>query len=269
MGVCPFQLAAQSEETANLRRHAEELERHLMELREHGTGDERNAVRAELEQVGARLRELQNQQREGRREAPEAQPAREVRELRARAREMKAAGREEAARDLAEQAERLPREMAGRPPGADLSPMQQKLRELVAEAQRRKAAGDHEAARDIQRRAEELKQELKARLGREGREPVRMAEKPRGGDMPPPEEIERRLQHVRIAMENLHAAGLPDVAQHLEEVAADLERALQGPRGHGDPVPHLQAQIDELRGAVGRLAEQMERLKRAVAGDRQ
>jgi hypothetical protein len=35
----------------------------------------------------------------------------------------------------------------------------------------------------------------------------------------PPEELERRLHHVEVAIKNLHAARLPDVARRLEMVA--------------------------------------------------
>jgi hypothetical protein len=261
LGICPTQLMAQAEETANLRRHAEELERHLMELREHGNRDEARAVQAELQEVGARLRELQNQPQERRRESPEAWMMK-VRELRDRAREMQAAGREEAARDLAEQAERVQRELAEqrRPRARETapSPLERELREVITEARRRAAGGNHEAAQELQRRAAEIREELQARRMHEG-------ERKREGAAPGPEEIERRLHHVRVAMENLHAAGLPDVAHHLEEVAADLERALHRGGPGRDPIHHLQAQIEELRGVVGRLAEQMERLKHAVA----
>lgn len=273
MGFCPLKLAAQSEEATNLRRHAEELKHHLVDLREEGKRDEARAVQAKLEEVAARLRELQTQERERHGKAPDARPP-EVRELLVKARELKAAGREEAARDLAERAGQMQREL-------QLRTEEPKAREPRADrGQVRKPEGRREGdappPKEIQRRLMQRRaEELEARRGREDGERVRRPEGPRGGEAPPPEEIQRRLEHVRVAMENLHAAGLHDVAQHLEQVAADLKHALHGPgpvHGPGpgmEPVQHLQAQIEELRSALGRLGEQMERLKRAVAEERE
>lgn len=264
MSAFTVQVAAQPEEVREVRRHAEELERHLMELREHGNREEARAVQAELQQVGARLREIQAREGERRREGGEAREM-EVRELHERAREMEAVGREEAARELAERAEQVQRELAESPgrrgPVEAMPPLERELREIQAQARRLAAEGNRDGAREMLRRAEELRGELQERRMREARERGDRPQARRGAGPPPPEEIERRMHHIQVAMENLHAAGLHEMAEHLEQVAAEMQENLRRPGPAMDPIHHLQAQIEELRGAVRHLAERMEHLQ--------
>ncbi len=114
---------------------------------------------------------------------------------------------------------------------------------------------------------------------------------PQPGPGGPREEIERRMHHVRVAVENLHAAGLHEQA---DRVAHEAEQAiLRGPREggqrpHGEPGPahhpeqrpphapgppqpfagpdgvppvihELAAQMQDLRRQVQELREQLQR----------
>ncbi|MBI1177766.1 hypothetical protein GC207_10045 [bacterium] len=101
---------------------------------------------------------------------------------------------------------------------------------------------------------------------------------PRGFDRPPrrprdprpPMEIGRiqeRLNHLQIAAANLHAAGLPDLAQAVEREADETRRQLEE-RAHRDhpegPPPReeleqLHREIDELHHQIDELRQELHR----------
>jgi chromosome segregation ATPase len=81
-------------------------------------------------------------------------------------------------------------------------------------------------------------------------------------------EAERRLAHLKAAIENLHAAGLHEPAEHLLREAEQIKQHLQGPPGPLPPelerakatVYRLQAEINELRQAVQELRKRVDEL---------
>jgi HPt (histidine-containing phosphotransfer) domain-containing protein len=81
------------------------------------------------------------------------------------------------------------------------------------------------------------------------------------------EDTERRMHHLKVAIENLHAAGMPDVAHRLEQ-ELERRRAELPPRGPGMPgmerlgaeLRELHAQLDELRRGLREVREEMRRL---------
>lgn len=87
------------------------------------------------------------------------------------------------------------------------------------------------------------------------------------------EEAGRRIQHLRVAAENLRAAGVPDLAQQIMARAEGIEREAQEARmrmiREAEHRGELQtggvpAQIEELRQEVGRLREEVRELRQHV-----
>jgi beta-lactamase regulating signal transducer with metallopeptidase domain len=136
----------------------------------------------------------------------------------------------------------------------------------------------------IDRLVQEGRHELAERLEGEAREIIELLE---GRPEPPPpgpgEELQRRIGHLKVAIENLHAAGLHDQAEGLvREVDRLIEehRGLIGrppepprpPEPRERPVPpelaeRLEQQgqaIRELHGAVNELREQISQLREMV-----
>jgi len=189
-----------------IERH-EHLERELGELPD--DADEEGAeIQAQLRELGAALKRIDAH-------------AREIKggEHRERERHEKEMHREEALHHLMrereeviERHEHLERELAELPDDADeeAAKIQVELRELAQLVKR------------IDARAREIKGGEKAE-----REGPRPEHGPRG-------EMERRLHHLRVAIDNLREAGMNDAAEHLMREGERLEREL----GEGHRHPH-------------------------------
>jgi hypothetical protein len=135
---------------------------------------------------------------------------------------------------------------------AEISERQERLELLRLEARElAENAGNKERLADIRHEAERLERELHELVHGEHRQP--------GG---PHEEVDRRLEHMRIAVEHLQHAGLHDVAKHVAERAEATERTLHEQHRHreGDPLHAIMKQLDELRHEVGRLRDQVNEL---------
>jgi hypothetical protein len=86
------------------------------------------------------------------------------------------------------------------------------------------------------------------------------------------EDIQRRIEHLRVAVENLHAAGMHEPAEDLTREMERIEREARepgrppGPPEHQWPHPlehvvhELSAQMEEMRHDLRQLHEQIERL---------
>lgn len=101
-----------------------------------------------------------------------------------------------------------------------------------------RAHGNEDEARNLEQRAERMTRRLEALSRRSGPEPGdRGMRADRGGGGIDPERAER-IEHVRIAIQHLHAAGLHDVAGRLEgEIRERLQRERRGMGpGPGDRV---------------------------------
>jgi hypothetical protein len=80
-------------------------------------------------------------------------------------------------------------------------------------------------------------------------------------------ELERRLQHLTVAIENLHAAGMHEPAERLAREREEMARQLQNRPGDGpgpdrlaEEVRRLRAELDEVRQALRMLKGRMEEL---------
>jgi len=232
LGFNPNLQAADPESPGALRRHAAELQAQAQELEAAGRQEEAMRLRREVEQVRQRAAEL----------------------LQAQVRERPDGARPEVERERVQRQERL-----------------------MAELREHQRAGRDEEVTEIKREILRLRQEMAdqprggggPRFGEPRRlqaEPFRERRPFQGEDR---EAIERRAHHVEVAIENLHAAGLHDVA---EELKRELGRRGQRFPESQPPAPvlerlglelrELHAQLDEVRTNVRELRGQMEELHR-------
>ncbi len=189
-------------------------------------------------------------------------------------------------RQLQEQATEIRRKLRALKPDQDaderelkgaVERIERQLQELQA-PNRDRVRARLEELKAAQRQAQEAGRADEAeRLGREAHELMRMLEQGPGdrpAGRPGGEEVQRRLQHLRAAIENLRAAGLNDQANALARDAERLARGerpaapeggrpLQRERSADAPaaVPHLERSVQELRGQVQELRQQMEEIR--------
>ncbi len=166
---------------------------------------------------------------------------------RARAEDLKRE-REELSRRLQEIKERHPK------PPAELARkfLERRLEMLTKGAGRLHEADRHKVAETMEREAREVAQEL---------ERIARAETP-GRERERDQERERRMQHLNVAIDNLHAAGLHDLADKLAQEAEQMMRE-QGPGG--PPHPDVPASVEhDLRGQVDQLRQEMNELRRMM-----
>ncbi|MCP5525659.1 MAG: hypothetical protein H7A47_02475 [Verrucomicrobiales bacterium] len=191
-----------------------------------------------------------------------------VQEMEAHLRELKAGGQEQEAREVRARLEGAQQElrrlrMRERQENPEAQMMQQRLAEMRGEIKRLHEAGRLDEARELAEAARNFQREARDHRESAAGEPrARRGEEPR---RPAGEELERRLRHIHVAVENLRAAGLSELAEHAaragEEMRRELERMFHAPGEPAEPVRALQAQIEELHRAMGELREQMERLR--------
>jgi hypothetical protein len=263
---------------AELSKRAENLNR---EMAEHRTNVQRRM--AELERAFAEIREQQARiEAESARENPErAEIMKRFQEIAKKAAELQQAGKQEEAQRLQQEMRELRARLAA--PGDPHRPGPRGPREGVErlEAMERelgklRETGRHDAAEQLERELKELRRRL---------------ETPREGERPgPPPELQVRIDHLRVAMENLHAAGLHDQA---EQIAQQIDRATRehaimrgthapgppqrrdpdarprGPRPEGPPerageiVGQLRGEIEQLRRENEELRQMMNEIRQA------
>ena len=256
-------------ERAELLERAEAIEREI-----HGLGDgrpeEARKLRRELEEIHERIGNLNRELGESEGDRPGRQDVfRELIELQGRALELEVAlkvlpeGHEERAgdvrRELEEIGERIrgiEREHPEMPPELAREARHLRLDQLRHAVNRLREAGKPELAELMEREVREVEEAIE----RESQE--------RPGRPRPEGEEEVRHAHVRAALENLHAAGLHDLA---EKLAREIE-GMHGerppeplpPRGPREGPPHpgdVGPVVEELRGQVHEMRREMDELR--------
>jgi DNA repair exonuclease SbcCD ATPase subunit len=145
-----------------------------------------------------------------------------------------------------------------------------KAREAVREL---RESGKEVEADEVERRVQNLEAELARREGNRGEVFEWRGPRPPGeGPQVPPEkaELERRLRHLKVAVDNLHAAGMHEPADMIaresdrmrREFAADERGGLRGPMPPGPGIERLQAELQELRQTVEDLRARVEALSK-------
>ena len=153
---------------------------------------------------------------------------------------------------MLEEAEQLERQRPdqGR---AEMSEMHELLEMLrLEERELEEVGGKEEQLGDIRRKAERIERELHEMSGDGHHE-----------HDDSPEGIASRLEHMRVAVEHLHHAGLHDIAEHVAQRAEATERELHEHHRHhgGDLTDAIMKQLDEIRREVRRLRDEVNELK--------
>lgn len=183
----------------------------------------------------------------------------EIRELHANGQHEQAERLQMELREMRENAERLARARVEgdrdrpRPPeaAAEQREMIRKIRQLNAE-------GRQEAAAELR---EELARRQREQGWRAGAPQPRVGR----GEPMPPEEMERRLHHLQVAIENLHAAGMPDVAERLEQEAQRRRQGLGAGRELAAPMERLGAELGRVRAELEELRANLAELRQHIA----
>ena len=222
-----------------------------------------------------------------------------VAQLQQKADDLKSAGREEEANKLMREVEELRDQFQRFDPGLREADRKQRLQELNRELdvlkdelKELRANGRTDEAAEVNEKVSRLEQELdRIRAGRgvdrdglRGLRPRRERpprierdrgnlRPPVGGQPPPPEsqEMSNRLRHLHAAIDNLHAAGLHEIAEHLTQEAEKMRGQLRdapaqpprprGPRPLEGELAPLRQEIQELRRAVQELRREVEELR--------
>ncbi len=152
-----------------------------------------------------------------------------------------------------------------RPDAQNPDAMERRLQELRQRIHRLAEEGKREEAEAVEREAREIARNLeRVRAGQRERE----AAPARPGGQPEREaaEIERRQRHLRMAAENLAAAGMEDMARRIMQEAETMDRRLRD-SGAGREAPRpilppeaMQRHLEELSGAVQELRRQVDQL---------
>jgi len=159
--------------------------------------------------------------------------------------------------------ERSPGEVPMEARRAELRELAERRERMVNELRELSADGKETEAAELKQQIVRLEREIADR-----ERPVRAGVRARGERVERPlregNEPERRQQHLREAVEQLHAAGLPDIAEKVAQAGQERLREQMRPQPGVPPeaVERLQAQISELREMVGQLQAQVERLSR-------
>lgn len=190
---------------------------------------------------------------------PDPPPPAELREraqdLTERARDLKAAGRHEEAKQVMREVQELERQAVLQREAVEFEGRRAELR---AKLEALRAEGRDRDAAEVKEHLAQLERELKAvERGRGERPRAARPDRPPPGSRAP-EEIERRMHHFEVAIENLHAAGLPEIAERL---AGERERIAQRLRPMPERNPALEGEVGRLRAELNELREGMERLK--------
>ncbi len=161
---------------------------------------------------------------------PDRRPQPEARDMEHRAAEVRQRGREAELRNL----ERLHEEL-GR-------------------------SGDPDRRATIERRLDDLRRETARHEAEvQGRRPEPGRHAPPG-----PPDFERRMQHLRQAIEHLHAADLHDFAEELVAQTERLEREHHEQRVHHEREEVVSAHVRELHEVIGQLRREIDELRADV-----
>jgi TolA-binding protein len=157
-------------------------------------------------------------------------------DLRAELKALVAANKADEAQRVKQKIGELERELqriAPAPERREIAEMEEQLQRMAAKIKDLRQLGRTEDADRLERERAELKERFLAL--RERGEGLR-----REGD--PKAEQERRIQHIRIAVENLHAAGMHDLAERLAREVKTMDR-----------LERLEAEVRELRQIIREL----------------
>jgi hypothetical protein len=155
--------------------------------------------------------------------APRAEAERSLDRLRAQLGELMTAGKLDEAEQVKKKIGELERETRpAPPPRRELADMEERARMMDEKIKDLRAAGDTAAAERVERERNAVRERIQAaREQGDFRGPGPMMRE--GGRMDMPVEPEQRMQHLRVAIEHLRAAGMPDEAMRLERITRQMQ----------------------------------------------
>ncbi len=262
-----------------LRAEADKLMRKAEELKARGAGDEAGQLARKADELrrNAKIIEKERSQPKERQDAAPREQQEKLDRLHEKLNALLAAGRKDDAAALKKEFAELQRGK-DRGPGPDqLAEARERLKLIRQEIEELRGHGRNADADRLEERARQMKEKIAGAeghrdLGPGGPKPLR-PEHPRSPGQPgsgPSQEIERRLQHLKVAIENLHAAGLHEHAERLTQDAERMHQKLveqqrgmvRGPEFPKEPFQALQGEIQELRQSLQELRQQLEELRR-------
>jgi len=146
---------------------------------------------------------------------------------------------------------------------AELRELRESRERTLNELRELRAGGKEAEAAELKEQVVRLEREIAQRERSPG-PGVRPRGERRERPLPEGNEPERRQQHLREAVEHLHAAGLPDLAERVGQAGQERLREQMRPQPGVPPeaIEQLHAQINELRETVKELQGQVEKLSR-------
>ncbi|HRZ56390.1 MAG TPA: hypothetical protein P5525_13145 [Candidatus Paceibacterota bacterium] len=205
-------------------------------------------------------------------EPPPAEARSEAARLEEKAADLKAAGRHEAAMGLMVEARKI-RDEAGRsefrgqqrPAVVERRhALKSRLEELRHELERQTAEGHEAEADELRQQIERVERALRGFDGPPGQRPFERGEKPRPEGRPEAMGMQRRLAHLQRAIEALRTGGMPDLAERLAQVEAQMRNELGRPGGRPGLREAAVGEIGRLRAEMQELREGMQQLKRRL-----
>lgn len=251
-------------ERAEMREHLRQLQRKIADLRADGRLDEARELQRKARELAAQWRgEGIELPRRPRPDDELGQMRMHLENMHREIEQLHEHGHHEEAEELICRAEELEMEIhrceAGREAEhAEQMQMQAHLENLHREINALHAQGRHGQAEEVARRAQELMMQLRQREERRPQPPEGF------------EDVERRLQHMIQAAENLEAADMREQAEqlrrHAEEMERQLRRHMEGdrPGGPDERLDMLVGQMHELRAEVRELTELVRELHRRL-----
>ncbi len=273
-----------SHERQKLEKEANRIEGELREIPEH-EGDRREQLHRELGSIRERLDEICRQGGDRRQDGGTPPLWAELRDrvaelfnkrrmleeqgerFRREIDEMRDGPDSERTQDVRRKLEEVKRE-AEEVARKSMEIIEHQKREIQEQIERLRQSGQHDAAERIMQQATRWMEETKRMAG--GREEP--------GEKGTPDDLERRIQHVKVAIENLHAAGFHEPAERLR---SDVDRMIrehreraerghdrphgdgpqQGPPRHDGPQPDLNAVLEQMRNEQQQMRSEMQELR--------
>jgi len=203
--------------------------------------------------------------------------AQRIETLERQAQRLKAAGEPEKARQMMREAEELRAQKGGDKPKAERpgpeemeeqrTNLKRKLKELQADLKELREAGRQDAAAKVEQQIARIEEELD-RLSRKADDMKRPG--PPLPDRPQDPDWDRRRHHLEIALDNLRAAGMPELAERIAAQAKSVRRDVRQPdapllrraAAAREELDRLHAEVRELRQMVRELHARLDELAR-------
>jgi hypothetical protein len=180
-------------------------------------------------------------------------------QLRDKLKDLEAAGKMDQAREVKAQLGELENQMRSGPQPQAMARFQERLARLGVEIQELRQNGRNEEADRLEREARDIKSQFQG--------PPQLGPRQEGMRQPPPPmgDLQSRMQHLQIAIDNLHAAGMHDQAERLQQQAEQFKRQMpqrQGPPPGGSE--QMAGSFRQMQNELNQLRKEVMELRRLV-----